>query len=80
MARLRKTINLDWKFHRGDCPAAWYKGYDDSAWKDVTLPHDWSVTEPFSREHSSGGGYLAGGVGWYRTRVALPEELRGKKA
>ena len=27
---------------------------------DVTLPHDWAVTEPFS-EHSSGGGYLAGG-------------------
>lgn len=79
MARLRKTINLDWKFHRGDCPPAWFKGFDDSAWKDVTLPHDWSVTEPFSREHSSGGGYLAGGIGWYRTRVTLPSEFFGKK-
>lgn len=79
MARLQKTINLDWKFHRGDCPEAWFKGYDDSRWKDVTLPHDWSVAEPFSREHSSGGGYLSGGVGWYRTRFTLPEELRGMK-
>lgn len=79
MAKMRKTINTGWKFYRGECPSAWFKGYDDSQWKDVTLPHDWSVAEPFSREHSSGGGYLAGGVGWYRTRITLPKELKGKK-
>lgn len=79
MARVQKTINPGWKFHRGECEEAWFKGYDDTNWKDVTLPHDWSVSEPFSREHSSGGGYLSGGVGWYRARVTLPEELRGKK-
>mgnify|MGYP000854834166 CR=1 FL=1 len=88
MGRLQKTINRDWMFHRGDCPEAWYRGYDDApegsaaragAWQAVTLPHDWSVSEPFSPEHSSGGGYLPGGIGWYRGRFALPEECRGKK-
>jgi len=58
--------------------AAWYKGYDDSGWREVTLPHDWSVELPFSRQYSSGTGYLAGGIGWYRVHFRLPEEYRGK--
>lgn len=58
--------------------AAWYKGYDDSAWQEVTVPHDWSVERPFSRNYSSGTGYLAGGIGWYRVHFKLPEECRGK--
>lgn len=58
--------------------AAWYKGYDDSAWRQVTVPHDWSVKYPFSRTYSSGTGYLAGGVGWYRVHFFMPEEYRGK--
>ncbi|MCM1025294.1 MAG: DUF4982 domain-containing protein [Roseburia sp.] len=57
---------------------AWYKGYDDSVWRRVTLPHDWSVEYPFSRKYSSGTGYLAGGTGWYRVHFLLPEEYRGK--
>ncbi|MCL6458445.1 MAG: DUF4982 domain-containing protein [Gorillibacterium sp.] len=77
--RTIKKINLDWKFYRGDDPGAWYKGLDDSSWRDVTLPHDWSVEEPFSKEHSSGTGYLAGGLGWYRKNFTLPQELKGKR-
>lgn len=68
-----------WKFHYNDCPEAWYKGFDDSGWEEVTVPHDWSVHMPFSKEYSSGTGYLAGGIGWYRTEFYLPEELKGKK-
>ncbi len=79
MGRLYKTINLNWKFCRGDCPDAWLKSYDDTGWKPVKLPHDWSVSEPFSQGHSSGGGYLPGGIGWYRGCFTLPEEVRGKK-
>ena len=67
------------KFHLGDIQDAWYKGFDDSSWEDVTLPHDWSVSLPFSQEYSSGTGYLAGGIGWYRLRFRLPEAYRGKK-
>ena len=35
------TLNLDWRFHLGDEPGADFMGYDDSAWREVTLPHDW---------------------------------------
>lgn len=73
------NINANWKFHLGDCQDAWEKGYDSSTWESVTLPHDWSVRLPFSRQYSSGTGYLAGGIGWYHKTFTLPESLRGKK-
>ncbi|NQX60803.1 glycoside hydrolase family 2 TIM barrel-domain containing protein [Paenibacillus qinlingensis] len=78
-SRIIENINLNWKFFRGDESQAWYRGYEDSSWRDVTLPHDWSVEEPFSQEHSSGTGYLPGGIGWYRKNLALPQELAGKR-
>ena len=58
-------LNTDWLFHLGDEPAADFMGYDDSAWKRVTLPHDWSVEHPFDTCHASGTGYLPGGTAWY---------------
>lgn len=75
------TIELtkNWRFHLGDCEGAWYKGFDDSSWRKVMVPHDWSVEAPFSTEYSSGTGYLQGGTGWYRVRFRLPEEYRGKR-
>ncbi len=73
------TINKGWKFHPGEIENGFYKGLDDSAWQDVTLPHDWSVSQPFSKDCSSGTGYLPGGVGWYRRRFKLPGEAKGKK-
>ena len=66
-------LNDDWKFHLGEQTQAYFKGYDDSAWQSVTLPHDWSVTLPFDKSYSSGTGYLPGGVGWYRKHFTLEE-------
>lgn len=75
----RFSLNHNWKFHLGDTPDAWKKDFDDRGWQEVRLPHDWSVTLPFSREYSSGTGYAAGGIGWYRLSFSLPESLRGKR-
>ena len=79
MDRTYITLNENWKFHYGEVPQAWYKGYDDSAWTSVTLPHDWSVHMPFEQTNSSGTGYLSGGIGWYRVRFSLPEAYKGKR-
>ena len=73
------SLNLDWLFHLGDAPGADYMGYDDRAWQRVSLPHDWAVTQPFSRIHSSGTGYLPGGIGVYRRHFTLPQDIAGKK-
>lgn len=74
----KKVLKKDWKFHLGECEEAWYKGFDDSDWREVTVPHDWSVELPMRKEYSSGTGYAAGGIGWYRVHFKLPEEYRGK--
>ena len=74
-----EVLKTNWKFYYGDIPEAWDKGFDDSGWQEVTLPHDWSVTMPFSKEYSSGTGYAAGGIGWYRGYFKLSESCRGKR-
>ncbi|GAA2754359.1 glycoside hydrolase family 2 TIM barrel-domain containing protein [Amnibacterium kyonggiense] len=58
-----------WAFRLGDERGASAKGFDDAAWRRVRVPHDWSVEQPFAEEHSSGTGYLPGGIGWYRAHV-----------
>lgn len=63
----------------GSTGEAFFGAYDDSAWKKVSVPHDWAVTMPFSQSYSSGTGYLAGGIGWYRCHFTLTEEEAKKK-
>ena len=72
--RESRNMDLQWRFHLGEAPDAFYMGYDDRAWPCVTLPHDWAVEHPFDRIHSSGTGYLPGGIGWYRKAFFLSEE------
>ena len=79
MDKLEMTLTEGWRFHKGDCDDAWFKGFDDSGWRKVLVPHDWSVESPFSRTNSSGTGYLDGGISWYRLRFRLPYEAIGSR-
>lgn len=63
----------DWRFYLGDNEIAWQKDFNDENWQNVTVPHDWSITQDFTKEASSGTGYLPGGIGWYRAHVAINE-------
>lgn len=67
------------RFHLGDAPDAWQAWSGDDDWEPVSLPHDWSVHMPFSKEYSSGTGYLAGGIGWYRIHIAPDAAWQGKQ-
>lgn len=73
MERQQIFLHSNWKFHRGEEPMAFYKGFDDTSWRTVTVPHDMSVECEFDKSNSSGTGYLPGGRGWYRKRFTLPE-------
>jgi hypothetical protein len=72
-------LSAGWKFFRSDAEGASAKRFDDSGWKAVTVPHDWSVGEPFSESYSSGTGYVAGGIGWYRKSFNITDVYAGKK-
>ncbi|MBU3201387.1 DUF4982 domain-containing protein [Clostridium estertheticum] len=73
------NLNLDWKFKLNDETNAWQKGFDDTSWENINIPHDWSVNYPFDIKNSSGTGYLPGGIGFYRKKFFLPKELEGKR-
>ncbi len=68
MDRINQLLTESY-FYPGDVPDAWQAWYDDSCWERVSLPHDWAVSHPFSKNHSSGTGYLPGGIGWYRIHI-----------
>ena len=61
MDKIKMLINDNWKFKLSDEKEAFWKEFDDSSFKTVTIPHDWSVEYPLSREFSSGTGYVRGG-------------------
>lgn len=79
-------FNNDWKFFRGGCQSAENPGFDDSGWRNLDLPHDWSIEDlpgkdsPFDKNAISqvSGGYTTGGTGWYRKTFMLPEEYTDK--
>jgi beta-galactosidase len=52
--------------------------FNDSNWRTVNLPHDWSIEGPFSPEYASGTGYVPGGIGWYRKHFRLDTTARNK--
>lgn len=54
-------------------------GFDDSAWEDVNLPHDWVTKKEFEATGSPNQGYKERGTGWYRIRFELPETDMGKQ-
>ncbi|MDW4904986.1 glycoside hydrolase family 2 TIM barrel-domain containing protein [Streptomyces sp. ADMS] len=55
--------------------------YDDSAWRTVAVPHDWSIELTPTTDHgtTSGTGFFPGGLGWYRLAFTLPPALAGKR-
>ncbi len=82
----RRVLSMDfgWKFELGDVQDAEQVAFDDSGWRELDLPHDWSV-EPesggFRQEAPTGGagGYVPTGIGWYRKHFNLTENMRGRR-
>lgn len=79
----RKTLWDDaWRFSLGDTPAARQPTFDDSSWRMLSLPHDWSIEQPISKDAPAGndGGYYPTGIGWYRKTFIVPKSFKGEKA
>lgn len=74
-----ENIDLGWRFALRDVADAEKTGYDDSRWRKIDLPHDWSVTQPLSPTLASSTGYLPGGIGWYRKTLNVPADKKGEK-
>lgn len=74
-ARTVEDFDFDWKFQLGDSTAFASTDFNDSSWRSLHLPHDWSIEGQFSKSNPStpGGGALPGGTGWYRKHFSVPQ-------
>jgi len=79
--RLRETLDFGWRFLQDDAPEATNAAFNDSAWRRVDLPHDWSIEGDFNRTNamSAASGYLPAGIGWYRRTFAAPPAWSGQR-
>ncbi|WP_282122976.1 glycoside hydrolase family 2 TIM barrel-domain containing protein [Algibacter mikhailovii] len=60
-------FNFDWKFSlQKDTLKPAVVPLNDTNWRDVRLPHDWSVEMDFDSIYEGATGYLPGGVGVYQ--------------
>ena len=73
-ARAIVDFDADWRFFQGDAAHAEAAAMDDSAWRAVTVPHDWSIAGPVDEKNLSGpaGGFFPSGIAWYRKSFPLP--------
>jgi len=79
--REKNEFNRDWRFALSDSDEYSKTDFDDSHWRLLDLPHDWSIEGDFSIDNpaGTGGGALPGGTGWYRKTFVLPESDSSKR-
>ena len=46
----KSTFDFGWKFLKADVPGARQTNFADASWRDVDLPHDWSIEGPFRQD------------------------------
>ncbi|MCL3782249.1 DUF4982 domain-containing protein [Prolixibacteraceae bacterium JC049] len=49
--RVEKELSNGWLFSKGNIAGAEKVDFDASKWETVTVPHDWAIKGPFSKEH-----------------------------
>src|ERR1700746_3859994 len=81
--RTQTLFDSSWKFYKGDVAGGEKRELDDKNWRDIELPHDWSIEDlpgqsdsvigPFTTKSvgTTATGYTVGGTAWYRKHFKL---------
>ncbi|MEX2336500.1 MAG: sugar-binding domain-containing protein [Fulvivirga sp.] len=79
----REIIDFDfnWRFHLGAVDDAYNSSFDDTNWRLLNLPHDWSIEGNYNSVNATGisGGFLPAGIGWYRKDFQWKSAWEDKK-
>mgnify|MGYP000894752564 FL=1 len=90
-----RTVSFDegWRFLKDSLVSAENSDFDDSNWRTLNVPHDWSIEDlpiqiddsivgPFDKSSidKMSSGYLVGGTGWYRKSFTISEADKDKIA
>jgi beta-galactosidase len=80
-ARVQLCLDAGWKFALGENSGAEQPAFNDSRWRSLDVPHDWSIEGPFAQTNSTGpaGACLPSGIGWYRKSVTFPESYKDRR-
>lgn len=88
-----RTLSFDnaWSFAKDNVKDAEFANFNDSKWRIVNLPHDWSIEDlpnqlpnqtmgPFSKNSigKASTGWTVGGTGWYRKKFVTAKEYQNK--
>ena len=85
------SFDEDWHFIKDSLPGAQAPDFNDTGWRIIDIPHDWSIEDlpeqngediigPFDKFAIDKGSssYLTGGVGWYRKNFTIREDDKDK--
>ena len=86
-----RSFDEGWRFLKDDPTGAESLSFDDSDWRKIDVPHDWSIedlpgqngediTGPFDKSSvdKMSSGYLIGGTAWYRKSFTLSKQESNK--
>ncbi len=80
--RANSDFNSEWEFCLAQIDSELYD-LDNAAqqeWRDVLIPHDWSIECGYTEDQTSGSNaFLPGGVGWYRKSFNVDSEMISKR-
>jgi len=78
--KIETNLNNNWNFILEDNPSFSKESIDDTNWKNLNVPHDWSFEKGVRKggDQGQGGGYHDGGVGWYRKYFSIKKESLSK--
>src|SRR5689334_5906925 len=76
----KQLFDNDWKFKLGDDSLARLSDFKDTGWRNLDLPHDWSIEGKINPKNPTGGagGYFPAGIAWYRKTFRAPREWNEK--
>ncbi|MGN6180193.1 MAG: glycoside hydrolase family 2 TIM barrel-domain containing protein [Mucilaginibacter sp.] len=75
-----ENFDDSWRFMLGDDSLAQAPAYNDTQWRLLDLPHDWSIEGSFSEKNptTQAEGGLPAGIGWYRKTFTMPADANSK--
>ena len=81
--RRDQSFDNDWRFQRGDAAGAEDIGFDDSHWRKLDVPHDWSIEDltPVSEASGEGTVWVGGNaptrIGPFDVALSAGQEATG---
>ncbi len=78
--RIQQNLDANWRFFLGDNGEAKAASFDDSKWRALDVPHDWSIEGEYSATNPTAAycAHLPSGIGWYRRVLEMPDSWKGR--